>query len=265
MWHLVSVVSLTLACVALRAEVRTEPASYTFAGKTYSGRFVFEGSRKGKRPGVLIAPEWWGITRHELDAAHRLASRGYVVLVMDLYGEGKKTEDPLQAKELMRVAQKNDGELNQLFDRALSKLKSHPSVDDHRLGALGFGFGGGMVLEQVRLGKDLRAVTSFYGGLRMSESAVKPIKAEILVLVGDSDFYVSRDQIEEFKSELKSLKAKNQVIVFPGVYHDFANKLADRIGTKENLPYSYDEGATKKAWALTDELFDRTLLNLKKQ
>lgn len=255
---------LVLCCLLMfstlgYAKLHSEQLTYFNKDKKHTGTLIFDESLKGKRPGILIAPEWWGITEHELEAARRLAGQGYTVLVMDLYGEAIKTDDITQANKLMKAAQSDGTHMNENFDRALTRLKGHVSVDSHRIAAIGFGFGGGYLLEQARWGKDIKGVINFYGGLRAPGVPPKPVVAEFLILVGETDFYVDKDEVESFKSEMKSLNVKNQVVVFPGVDHDFANRLADKIGTKEHLPFTFNAEATQKAWAHTDLFLKRVL------
>jgi dienelactone hydrolase len=128
-------------------------------------------------------------------------------------------------------------------------LKLQPTVDPTRIAAIGYCFGGGVVLNMARQGVDLKGVASFHGGL----TAVKPaqpgsVKAKILVLHGADDKLITSDQIEAFKQEMKSAGADFQFISYPGAVHSFTNPEADAYGKIFNLPLAYNANADKQSW-----------------
>jgi dienelactone hydrolase len=241
--------------------LKRETVPYSIGGAIYKGYLVYDQSYgQIKRPGIILAPEWWGQTTFERDAADRLARKGYIVFVLDLYGNARSTDDPKKAQELQKDAQSDKTALDQRFDAGLKKLLLNPTVDANRLGALGYGLGGGLVLDQARLRKDLKAVVSYYGGLANDGRALSNgPTAEILVLTGDIDFYIGKDQVKDFEHEMTVLKAKYKVITYPKAAHEFANKLADKIGTKLHLPFEYNEQAAAKSWEDMTAFFQRKL------
>jgi dienelactone hydrolase len=135
------------------------------------------------------------------------------------------------------------------FLAALDALKKHPTVDPNRIGAMGYCFGGSVVLEMARQGVDLKGVVSFHGGLDLKTPA-KPgaIKAKILVCHGGDDKFVSTEVLEKFKKEMKDAGADMQVIVYPGAKHGFTNPGADELGKTNNIPIGYNAEADKKSW-----------------
>ena len=141
---------------------------------------------------------------------------------------------------------------------ALDFLKQQPTVDPTRIVAIGYCFGGGVVLNMARQGADLKGVASFHGSL----TAVKPaqpgmVRAKILVLNGADDRFVTPEQIEAFKREMKSAWADFQFISYPGAIHSFTNPDADALGKKFNLPLAYNADADKKSWLELQKFLDK--------
>jgi dienelactone hydrolase len=140
---------------------------------------------KGKRAGVLVVPEWWGLNDYARRRARMLAELGYTALAVDVYGEGRVVATPDEAGKLSSEAMKNFEVAKARFIAALDFLKGRPTVDPNRMAAIGYCFGGGVVLNMARQGVDLKGVVSFHGSL----TAVKPaqpgsVKAKVLVLTG---------------------------------------------------------------------------------
>jgi len=141
---------------------------------------------------------------------------------------------------------------------AMDFLKQQPTVDPTRVAAIGYCFGGGVVLNMARQGVDLKGVASFHGSL----TAVKPaqpgmVRAEILVLNGADDKFVTPEQIEAFNQEMKSAWADFQFISYPGAIHSFTNPEADVLGKKFNLPLAYNAAADKKSWVELRRFLDK--------
>ncbi len=131
----------------------------------------------------------------------------------------------------------------------MNLLKSEPTVDQTRIAAIGYCFGGGIVLNMARQGVDLKGVASFHGSLK----AVKPaqpgsVKAKILVLNGADDKFITKEQIEAFMQEMKNAGADFRFISYPGAVHSFTNPDADELGKKFKMPIAYNREADKKAW-----------------
>lgn len=178
-----------------------------------------------------------------------LAELGYTALAVDMYGDGKVVTTPDDAGKLSSELMKNFEITKARFMAAMDFLKQQPSVDPSRIAAIGYCFGGGVVLNMARQGVDLRGVASFHGGL----TAMKPaqpgsIKAKILVLHGGADKFITPEQIEAFKQEMKSAGADFRFISYPGALHSFTNPEATELGKKFNLPIAYNADADRKSW-----------------
>ncbi len=202
-----------------------------------------------KRPGVLVIPEWWGLNDYARKRARMLAESGYTALAVDMYGNGKIATNPGEASRLDSEVLKNFDVEKDRFLAAMGFLKQQPGVDPKHIAAIGYCFGGTVVLGMAGQGVDLKGVASFHGGL----GEVKPpksgsVKAKILVLQGGADPFVTPKQVEAFKQEMKSAGADIEVITYPGATHSFTNPEATKLGKKFNLPIAYDADADKKSW-----------------
>ena len=232
----------------------------SFNDRVYVNYFSGQTAAKSSRAGILILPEWWGLSDFEKQTADRLAKAGYAVLAVDLYGGGKTSFDPEVASAMMRESERPDHRLNDRVEAARKQLLSRPGVDSKRVAIIGFGFGGGLSLDQARLGLPYKAAISFYGGVQNSARVYdKPIVGELLEIVGSRDQFVPPHQLEEFRREMRGAHARFDVVVIPGAYQSFANKLADAAGTKYRKPFQYDARAAATAWAKAEALLARSL------
>lgn len=209
-----------------------------------------------KKPGILVVHEWWGHNDYARKRADMLAKEGYVALAVDMYGDGKQADHPKDAMKFSSAVFSNMKEAKSRFLAALETLKSHPHVDKNKIGAIGYCFGGGVVLTMARMGVDLDGVVSFHGSLK---SPVQPkkngVKADILVFNGAADPMVTSDDIKNFNKEMKTAKASYKVVNFEGAKHAFTNPEADELGKKFQLPLAYDKEADEKSWQGTLKFF----------
>src|SRR5437667_5723690 len=145
--------------------IQTESVQYTQGGVTLDGFLAYDDAIAGKRPGILVVHEWWGLNDYIRRRARMLAELGYTALAADMYGEGRTATDPNGAGTLMNgvLADMKTGEAR--FRAAYDRLKSHDTVDSARVAAIGYCFGGAVVLHAARLGMPLAAVVSFHGAL----------------------------------------------------------------------------------------------------
>jgi dienelactone hydrolase len=183
---------------------------------------------------------------------------GYTALAVDMYGDGKQAMHPDEAGKFSSELMKNFDSAKARFTAAMDFLKQQPTVDPTRIAAIGYCFGGGVVLNLARQGVDLKGVASFHGAL----AAVKPaqpgvVKAKILVLNGADDKFIPPEQIEAFKQEMRSAGADFQFISYPGAVHSFTNPEATALGKKFNLPLAYNADADKKSWFELKEFLNK--------
>jgi dienelactone hydrolase len=233
-------------------KIQTKAVEYKAQDVVMKGYLAYDEDIKGKRPGVLVVHEWWGVNDYIRRRARMLAELGYVALALDMYGEGKQAMHPSDAGKFSSELMQNFDVSRARFLAAMDFLKQQALVDPTRIAAIGYCFGGGVVLNMARQGVDLKGVASFHGSLK----AVKPaqpggVKAKVLVLHGADDKFIPQDQIEAFQQEMKTAGADFQFISYPGALHSFTNPEADENAKKFNMAIAYNADADKKSW---DEL-----------
>ena len=250
-----AVFTLVLGIVSIATaepKIVGKTVEYSAQGVVMKGYLAYNESIKGKRPGVLVVHEWWGLDDYARKRARMLAGLGYTALAVDMYGEGKVASHPDDAGRFASEIMKNFDVAKTRFMAAMDFLKQQETIDPTRIAAIGYCFGGGVVLNMAREGVDLKGVVSFHGGL----TPVKPaqpgsVKTKILVLNGGADKFTTPEQIKAFKEEMKAAGADFKFISYPGAMHSFTNPEADVWGKKFNLPVAYNANADKKSW---DEL-----------
>jgi dienelactone hydrolase len=135
-----------------------------------------------------------------------------------------------------------------LLDAAVTKIKEFPQADVNNIAAIGYCFGGGMVLNYAKLGANLKGVVSFHGGLTGVPADKTLLKAKILVCHGGNDKFVSQADVDAFKHQLDSIGATYTFMVYPNATHAFTNPNATRLGKQFNLPIEYNAKADKDSW-----------------
>jgi dienelactone hydrolase len=243
------------------ATIKEEPVTYQDGTTTMKGFIVYDDASQGKRPGIVLVHEWWGITKHMHDEAQKFAQQGYTAFIADMYGDGKVADNPNDAGALATLVMKDPKVMEGRFNAAQAQLSKHSSVDPARIGAVGYCFGGAVVLNMARAGADLDAVAGFHAtlGLNTPAPALGTVKAKILVLNGADDPFVKREEYEALKKDFDAAKAEYRVIEYPGAVHAFTNPEATELGQKFNLPLRYDAQANREAKAEALKFFNGSL------
>lgn len=214
-----------------------------------------QGSGDAPRPGVLVVHEWWGLNDYPKRRARELAALGYEALAVDMYGGGKTASDPAGATELMQAALGDRSGLEARFQAAVDALKARPGVDGSKVAAIGYCFGGAVVLHAARIGLPLSAVVSFHGSLgSFQKPAPGGVKAKVLVCHGADDGLVPDEDVSAFKAEMEEAGADYRFESYPGALHGFSNPDATQNGEKYGMPLQYDAGVDAKSWAQMREL-----------
>ncbi|MGE5893538.1 MAG: dienelactone hydrolase family protein [bacterium] len=257
MKSVLTVVLVLFPLVAYGASsIHTEPVDYSAQGVVMKGYLAYDENIKGKRPGILVVHEWWGLNDYAKQRARMLAELGYTALAVDMYGEGKQAMHPDDAGKFSSELREKMDVAKARFLAALDVLKKNPTVDPNRIAAIGYCFGGGVVLQMVRDGVDLRGVVSFHGSLATNHPAKRgAVKAKILVAHGADDQFITKEQVEAFKKEMKDAGADMRFIAYPGARHSFTNPDADVNGKKFNIPLAYNAEADKKSWEDMQKFF----------
>ena len=239
-------------------KIKGEEVSYQADSITMKGYLAYDQSIEGKRPAILVVHEWWGHNDYARKRADMLAEMGYIAFAVDMYGDGKNTNHPADAGKFMAEATKDIAGAKARFEKALEIIKAHPMANKEQTGAIGYCFGGGVILNMARMGVDLDGIVSFHGSLPPAVPAKEEIDTRILVCNGAADPFVKEEQIEAFKKEMTEAKADFEFINYEGAKHAFTNPVATEMGKKHNLPLAYDEKADKESWEAMTKFFKET-------
>lgn len=239
--------------------LKEENVSYKLDSSTFNNFVVYDENIEGKRPAVFVIHEWWGLNDYIKMRARELAKLGYIVMAVDMYGDGKMGNDPKQAQALATPFYTNPQIAKPIFDAAVEKLKSYSQTDFSRMAAIGYCFGGSQVLNLAKMGEDLKGVVSFHGGLAGILPNKDILKAEILVCHGGADSFVPQTDVDLFKKQMDSIGAKYSFKVYDGATHAFTNPNATAIGEKFSMPIKYNAAADTASWKDMKEFFSRIL------
>lgn len=239
------------------AEIIKQEIEYSAEGDlTLKGFVAYDSSLEGQRPGVLVVHEWWGHNQYARDRAVMLAEMGYVALAVDMYGEGKLAAHPEDAQKFLSAIAQDMPLAIARFKAAMQWLNAHPKSDKQHIAAIGYCFGGALVLQMAREGLDLDAVVSFHGSLPAFQQAQAKPKAKILVAHGAADPFIEPEHIIGFIQEMNGLGADYTFVAYGGALHSFTNPGADKIGAKFDLPLRYNKTADEASWRAMKTLFD---------
>ena len=235
-----------------------ETLTYQADGLTMKSQLFVEPG-DGKRAGVLVFPEAFGLSEHAIERAKRLAEDGYVALACDLHGEGKLIDDLETAIGALKPLFAEPSKTRARARGGLAALVARPEADAARVAAIGFCFGGTMALELARSGADVKAVVGFHSGLgtEAPKTDAKAIKGRVLVCIGGDDPMIPGDQRLAFESEMREAGVDWQVNVYGNTVHSFTNQGA----AKRNMPQAirYSPEADRRSWQAMRQVFADTL------
>ena len=232
--------------------VETRAVEYRQGDVILKGIMAWDAAAVGKRPGVAVVHEWWGHNEHARSQARRLAEAGFVALAVDMYGDGKATTDPHEAQAFAAEATKDPAVMAARFNAALEALQLDPHVDAERIGAIGYCFGGMVVLSMARAGADLDAVVSFHGALPTGPVDSGKVKAHVLVATGAADPFVPAAAVEAFRKEMEAAGVALHIVTYPNAKHGFTNPNAGTFGMEQ---LAYDAAADTASWEAMRALF----------
>ena len=245
------ILSLGMVSAAF-AEIRSETVTYYDGGVELTGHFFWDDSISGKRPGVMVVHERWGLNEYAKWRAGQLADMGYIALAADMYGGDKVTTHPSQAQEWMTATTSNLDEWRRRGLAGLAQLRLHPLSDGGRLAAIGYCFGGSTVMQLAYAGADLDAVASFHGSLPPpGEGEAANIKGHVLVEHGNADAFVPAARVDAFRAAMNSAGVDLTFHGYDGVRHSFTNPDAASFGI-DNL--KYDAAADEASWSALQRL-----------
>ncbi len=240
--------------------MQNETLTYVADGLTMQSQLFFDpaaGLPSGRRAGVLVFPEAFGLGEHAISRARRLASLGYVALACDLYGNAYQPTGLPEAIGLLEPLFADPSRTRARAGGGLEALAARAEVDPARIASIGFCFGGTMSLELARARAAVRAVVGFHSGLASKSPATDPIQARVLVCIGADDPMIPADQRAAFEAEMRAAGADWQMHLYGNTVHSFTNEQA----AAANMPNAirYNAEADARSWASMQELFNETL------
>lgn len=239
------------------AAVKGEVVNYTIGGEPYTGYIAYDDAIAGKRPGVVVVHEWWGHDEYARKRADLLAARGYTAFALDMYGTGKLAAHPKDAKSFMMEAIHSSDRMNARFRAAYRRLKRHETVDPTKTAAIGYCFGGKVVLDMARMGVDLKGVASFHGNLTPAVKAKRGVStAKVRVFNGADDKFVKPSAISSLRAEMARAGVDYEIVNYPGAVHSFTSPSATERGKKFGMPLAYNAKADGDSWRRTMDFFD---------
>ena len=246
-----------LAAGTAEAAVVTKVVEYEYDGAKLKGYLAYDDAATGKRPGVLVVHEWWGLDDYARTRAKQLAEMGYVAFAADMYGEGKTVNHPDDARKMATTVRENLKTWRGRAEAGLKQLAGQPNVDPTKLAAIGYCFGGSTCLQLAYSGADLKAVATFHAALPTpTAEEAKAVKPRMYVAHGADDAFIPEKAIADFKAALDAAKVKYTFESFPGVVHSFTVPGADAHMIKG---MKYDRAADEKSWKEMKALFKDTL------
>jgi dienelactone hydrolase len=259
-----AIMSLLLlsASLASQAAVVGKEVSYQDGDTLLKGYLAYDDAVQGKRPGILVVHEWWGQNAYARQRAEGLAKLGYTALAVDMYGEGKTADHPDAAGKFAGAVRQNLPLMKARFLAAREFLNHQPTVNPEKNAAIGYCFGGSVVLEMAIEGVDLAAAASFHGSLGgLSIPRKDAVKARILVANGVDDPFVTAEQITAFKAMMDAAGASYTFISYPGASHSFTNPGADQLGEHFHLPLAYNAAADAASWQALERFLRNVFSN----
>ncbi|MEW6003270.1 MAG: dienelactone hydrolase family protein [Nitrospirota bacterium] len=232
--------------VSAQAKLHTEAIEYKHDQTMLEGYLAYDDSMKGKRPGILVVHEWWGLNPYIKKRAEQLAELGYLAFAIDMYGKGVRAKDAREAASMSGIYLANRQLMRSRAEAGLEVLLKNELVDVKRIAAIGYCFGGTTVLELARGGADIAGVVSFHGGLDTPNPGdARNIKGKILALHGADDPFVTVEQIAAFQDEMRKAGVDWQMVYYGGAVHSFTNPEADNYGIKG---VAYNKKADRRSW-----------------
>lgn len=251
---LVAAVIVSVFAANTEAKIVTEAVPYKHGDVELEGYVAYDDSIEGKRPGVLVVHEWWGLNDYAKKRARMLAEQGYVGFALDMFGKGQVTTDPKQASEWAGHMRGDQKAWLQRSLAGLEVLKNHPLVDTDNLAAIGYCFGGTTAINLALSGEDLDVVASFHGGLPApTVDEAKAVKGAMLIAHGANDGFIPKEAIEKFRDALNKGGTDYQFVYYANAVHSFTNPGADDYNVKG---VAYNEKADERSWSHLQRLLN---------
>ncbi|TLF52087.1 dienelactone hydrolase family protein [Halomonas urmiana] len=225
-----------------------EVFEYATGGTTYEGYLARNASTDHPQPAVLVVHEWWGLDSYARARADQLAALGFVALAVDMYGDGRLATHPAEAQEFSNRVMQDWPAARARLEAAMARLGEHPAVADSGMAAIGYCFGGSVVMNMALSGMPLEAAISFHGVPTVAVNRPQAFEGSVRIHNGAEDGFVARDDLVAMAGSLKAQGADVKVTNYPQAKHGFTNPEADAFATQHDLPLAYDAAADAASW-----------------
>lgn len=239
--------------------IKEEWVRYSVDSLSMNSYIVYDESKKGLRPAVLVIHEWWGLNDYARMRARKLAELGYIAMAVDMFGNGRMGNDPEAAGTLAMPFYKDPGMAKKHVEAALAQIRKNSLTDTANVAVIGYCFGGAVALGVARMGADIKAAVSFHGNLNVVPARKELLKAEVLVCHGNADPFVPQAEVDQFKKQMDSIGAKYVFRGYDSATHAFTNPGATAMGEKFNIPIRYNAAADSASWEDMKEFLKRIL------
>ncbi len=241
----------------------TERITYTCNGRSFIGALVWNDKITGKRPLMLMSPNWLGVTPEAIQRTERMTGDKFVGFVADMYGDGKTVAGPPESMQLADAVRNDPLERRARINAALDTLTAEATKrgigDATKRAAVGFCFGGGNVLELARSGTDVAAVIALHSDLvtPMPATTKGQIKCPVLIVHGSKDPVVPKADRDAVEAEMEAVGAKWQMLTFGGLVHSFCEEENPVPGIAE-----FDAAAARQSYAMIGRYIDDAFAGL---
>lgn len=239
---------LLLLTISAHATIKTETITYKIGDQKFKGYIAWPEKMGSETKTVLIVHEWWGLNDYPKSRARQLAEMGMIAFCIDMYGKGLVVNTPDQAKEQAGKIYRDPNLLNERFLAGYAAAIKQEGVNPNKMVAIGYCFGGSVVLNAAKMDAPLDAVVSFHGGLTGVPVDAEKLNAAVLVCNGAADSFVPQADIDSLQAEMTRAGGDYTFINYEGATHAFTNPESTETGKKFNMPIEYNAAADKKSW-----------------
>lgn len=222
---------------------------YAIDGQQFKAFYAKPAKVSKQTKTILIVHEWWGLNEYPKTRALQLAKEGFIAVCLDMYGSGIIADNPKDASALAGVVYADSNVLYKRFNAGYQAALTVKGVDSTKMAAIGYCFGGSVVLNAAKMGAKLDAVVSFHGGLTGVPLKAGRLKAAVLVCNGAADQFVPQSDIDALAKEMQAQKADYTFINYADATHAFTNVNSTEVGVKFGIPIAYNAVADKKSYA----------------
>lgn len=225
-----------------------KPMPYKVDDKAFTGYYCMPKEVNELTKTILIVHEWWGLNDYPKERAKQLANEGFIAVCIDMYGTNVLADNPGDAGKLAGAFYANPNLGNQIFTAGLNAAKKIEGVNADKMAAIGYCFGGNIVLNAAKMGAPLDAIVSFHGNLNGPALEKNKMVSAVLVCNGAADKFVPQTDIDNLKADMTKNNADYTFINYDDALHAFTNPSSTAVGKKFGMPIAYNENAANKSY-----------------